>query len=883
MEFRYVKRPDSCATHELFLLLIMKKILILLFLLTFIAGPLMATHQRAGEITFRYISGTTYEVTIVTYSYAPSEADRYELQINWGDKTKTVLARNNGPVNQQGHTGEIVGKDIKKNLYTGIHTFPAPGTYKISLEDPNRNYGILNIPNSVDVPLYIETELIINPFIGRNSSPLLLLPPIDQGCVNQPFIHNPGAYDPDGDSLSFRLVPCRGAGGVNIPGFIYPGSNEGSLFTINPITGEIRWDKPLSQGEYNIAFLIEEWRNGMKIGYTTRDMQITIVTCNNNAPVLEPIPDTCVEAGTTLQFKVVATDVDQDMIKITAAGAPFEISNPAVFTANDSAAHNTGTFTWNTTCNQVRKNPYQLYFKAIDNASPVNLFDLKSMNIKVIGPAPRNLVATPFGNTIRLNWDKNRCSNVSGYGIYRRNGLGGYLPGYCETGVPPSTGYQLISRLTTPDTTFTDSELSRGIEYCYMVVALYPDGAESYASNEACAQLKKGVPVITNVSVQKTGITDGKIYLAWSKPSEIDPVQAPGPFKYLIYRSEDLAGSAFKLVDSLSSINDTIYFDNGINTAEHGVSYRVDLYNDTPGMRFLVGPSQKASSPFLTLVPGDRKMRININTMVPWTNEQYQIFRQNETTLQFESIGKSFTPTYTDSDIENGKSYCYQVKVVGTYGTSGITDPLINFSQEACATPVDNEKPCTPVLSVETQCSLSQNILTWKDPFNSCEQDVVKYVIFYRPPQNTNWIRLDSVAASPYTHTNSGSIAGCYSVMAADAAGNQSSASDTVCVETNVCGTYSIPNVFTPNNDEKNDILIPFPYSSVEKIDLQIFNRWGNLVFSTQDPNIRWDGKIQGTNQDASDGVYYYMCDVYELTLNGTNKRTIKGSITIIR
>ena len=57
----------------------MKKILILLFLLTFIAGPLMATHQRAGEITFRYISGTTYEVTIVTYSYAPSEADRPTL------------------------------------------------------------------------------------------------------------------------------------------------------------------------------------------------------------------------------------------------------------------------------------------------------------------------------------------------------------------------------------------------------------------------------------------------------------------------------------------------------------------------------------------------------------------------------------------------------------------------------------------------------------------------------------------------------------------------------------------------------------------------------------------------------------------------------------
>jgi len=861
----------------------MKKFFILLLLLTLVTGPLMATHQRAGEITFRYISGTTYEVTIVTYSYAPSQADRYELLINWGDSTTSILPRNNGPTNQQGHTGEIVGTDIKKNLYTGIHTFPGPNTYKISLEDPNRNYGILNIPNSVEVPLYIETELIINPFIGTNSSPLLLLPPIDQGCVNQPFIHNPGAYDPDGDSLSFRLVTCRGAGGVNIPGFTYPGANEGSSFTINPVTGEIRWDKPQNQGEYNIAFQIEEWRNGFLIGYITRDMQITIVTCNNNPPVIEPIADTCVEAGSTLQFKVVTTDVDGDVIKITAAGAPFQIAGPAVFSANDSASHNTGTFTWNTNCNHVRKNAYQIYFKAIDNAKPVNLFDLKSMNVRVVGPAPRNLTATPSGNIILLNWNKNSCSNVTGYSIYRRNGSAGYLPGHCETGVPPSTGYQLITSLATPDTTYTDSDLSRGIDYCYMVVALYRDGAESYASNEACAQLKKGVPVITNVSIQKTAATDGIVYLAWSKPSEIDPVQAPGPFKYLIYRSDDLNGSAFTLIDSLASINDTLYTDNQVNTAGHGVSYRVDLYNNTPGLRFLVGPSQKASSPFITLAPGDRKMRININTLVPWTNELFHIYRQNETTGVFEPIGKSFTPSYIDSEIENGKSYCYQVKTVGTYGTAGITDPLNNFSQEACAVPIDNEKPCTPVLAVETKCDLSQNILTWQDPASSCEKDVFKYVIFYRPPQGANFIRLDSVPASPYVHYNAATIAGCYSVVAVDAVGNQSSPGDTVCVESDVCGKYRIPNVFTPNYDERNDLLIPFPYSSVEKIDLQIFNRWGNLVFTTQDPGIRWDGKIKGTNEDAPDGVYYYSCDVYEITLNGTIKRNIKGSITIIR
>lgn len=848
----------------------------------------MATHQRAGEITFKYISGLTYEVTIVTYSYAPSPADRYELEIKWGDKTSSVLQRNNGALTNRGYFGEIVGPDIKRNLYTGIHTFPGAATYKISVEDPNRNYGIQNIPNSVEVPLYIETILIINPFIGHNSSPQLLLPPIDQGCVGQPFLHNPGAYDPDGDSLSFRLTTCRGAGGDVIPGFQLPNqvgaNNDGSTFAMNALTGDILWQKPKMQGEYNIAFLIEEWRNGLKIGSITRDMQITIVTCNNHPPVINPLNDTCVEAGSTLQFRVAATDADNNQIKLTAAGAPFEIANPAVFTAaTDSAGHNTGIFKWNTSCAHVRKNPYQVYFKATDNDLPVNLFDLKSITITVVGPAPENLTALALGNTIQLKWHKNRCSNVSGYKIYRRNGLYGYVAGYCETGVPAYTGYQLIASRNTTDTIFTDSDLSRGIDYCYMVVATYPDKAESYASNEACAQLKKDLPVITNVSILKTGTTDGTVYLAWSKPAELDTVLAPGPYKYLIYRSEDLNGSAFKLIDSLPSINDTIYTDHFINTNDHGLAYRIDFYNDAAGLRFLVGSSQKASSVFISFTPGDKKIRININIIVPWTNEQFVIYRKNKTTSVYDSVGTTKTPNFIDYGLVNGNTYCYEVKSIGTYGTAGITNPLINYSQEACAIPVDNERPCAPVLHVEADCNHYQNILTWENPNPDCEADVIKYLIYNQPAQSDTMVLLAETQASTYIHTDLTFIAGCYTIIAVDSVGNQSILNDTVCVDSDACDIYRLPNIFTPNGDERNDLFIPFPYTSVEKIDLQIFNRWGNLVFTTQDPAIRWDGKIKGTNQPVSDGVYYYICDVYELTLRGTVKRTLKGSITVIR
>ena len=879
----------------------MKRLLVILLVFAGLTVPAYATHQRAGEITYRYISGLTYEVTIITYSYAPSPADRNELEISWGDGTTSVLVRGNGPsgVNPAGiyceHLGEIVGPDIKRNLYVSPHTFPGPTTYKISLEDPNRNYGIQNIPNSVDIPLYVETLLTINPFVGPDNSPQLLLPPIDRGCINHPFIHNPGAYDPDGDSLSYKLTVCRGAGGEPIPGYIYPNQvdpNGSSTFEINPVTGDITWDSPTLQGEYNIAFIIEEWRNGMRIGYVTRDMQITIVTCQNQAPVITPVPDTCVQAGDTVNFRVHATDPNFDRMILTATGAPFLADeSPASFAiSHDSLGSITGKFTWNTKCSHIKRNPYQVFFKVVDQSAEVNLFDIKSMYIRIVGPKTKNLLATPMGNTIRLTWSPNACTNATSYRIYRRNGFYGFTPAHCETGVPSYTGYKLISEIPVSDTLFLDGNqspgLANGVDYCYMIVAVYPDGAESYASDEVCVRLKKDRPVITNVSIQKTAASGGKVLLAWSKPTEIDTIQAPGPYKYLVYRSSDYTGGNLVLIDSLSSLNDTVFYDLAVNTKDQALSYRVDVYNNTPGLRFLIGSSQIASSVFITFEPGDKKLKIDFNYAVPWTNTSFVVYKLNELTLVYDSIGVTFLNSYTDTRLINGNSYCYRVKSIGSYNTPGITDPLINFSQEACSVPLDNEPPCPPELTVTPDCNNSSNILSWTNPNQSCAKDVAKYYIYFRTPLVQNLVLLDSLngaASTTYTHHLSLSISGCYAVRAVDSVGNISMMSDTVCINSDTCGGYHLPNVFSPNHDGFNDLLIPYPYSSVEKIDLQIFNRWGRLVFRTSDPQVNWDGKVLGSNQDASEGVYYYACDVYELTLNGTRKRTIKGAITLIR
>jgi gliding motility-associated-like protein len=122
------------------------------------------------------------------------------------------------------------------------------------------------------------------------------------------------------------------------------------------------------------------------------------------------------------------------------------------------------------------------------------------------------------------------------------------------------------------------------------------------------------------------------------------------------------------------------------------------------------------------------------------------------------------------------------------------------------------------------------------------------------------------------------SMAGCYAVAAVDSVGNKSPRSAYYCVDN--CGLYDLPNVFTPNGDNINDLYVSTNVNNlVKKVDMKIFNRYGQLVKETSDPDINWDGKYRNTDSKVSSGVYYYICDVYEPRISGTEIRTLVGFI----
>ncbi len=839
-----------------------------------------ATHNRAGEITYVHVSGLTYEFTVVTYTKESAVADRPLLEVQWGDGTIDSIPR----------TQMVsLGNDIQKNVYVYQHTYPGADVYTVMVDDPNRNADVVNIPSSVNIPFHIETTLTISPFLGTNSSPQILNPPIDNACVGVPFIHNPGAYDPDGDSLVYSIAESKSIGGSPIPGYSYPQASN--YISVNAVTGDLIWDSPVQIGEYNVAILIEEFRNGVKIGEVLRDMQITVAACSHTPPVITRINDTCVVAGTTLSLTITAQDNDpttpSQVVDLTATGGPLQLANsPATFTAPLPQNTVTGLFYWETVCGHVQKNPYQVFFKATDNGSP-NLVDFFTLGITVIAPKPQNLTATPQGNSIILNWDPEVCSNAVCYKIYRHDGPSGWNPSYCETGVPAYTGFYLIGQVNgVTNTTFTDnnngSGLITGNSYCYRVVVCFPDGAESIASDEVCATLKKDVAILTKVSVNTTDVANGSMYIAWSKPTEHDTVAFPAPYHYLIYRGTSV--NNLTLIDSTLSINDTTYVDTFLNTTTQQYYYRIDFYSLGNGYN-LVGKSPVASSIYLTTVPNDNQLELYWNEQVPWTNTQYVIYRQNKNTLQFDSIGISTAAYYLDDSLANDTTYCYRVKSIGSYTMPGIISPLINYSQIKCDKPQDKTPPCAPSMTIQPDCEQFLNTISWSNPNNSCADDVVGYKLYKKDSLTGDYYLLSSFSSANDTFFIDNelfeSIAGCYYVAAVDSFNNESAMVDSVCADN--CPVYELPNVFTPGGDGMNDVFRPFPYRFVKKIELHIYNRWGQEVFATENPEVLWNGENNQTGKMCNDGTYFYTCKVYEIYYDGIHIREITNTLQLIR
>ncbi|MGE5108428.1 MAG: gliding motility-associated C-terminal domain-containing protein [Sphingobacteriales bacterium] len=102
---------------------------------------------------------------------------------------------------------------------------------------------------------------------------------------------------------------------------------------------------------------------------------------------------------------------------------------------------------------------------------------------------------------------------------------------------------------------------------------------------------------------------------------------------------------------------------------------------------------------------------------------------------------------------------------------------------------------------------------------------------------------------------------------------------DTIIVKVKPCpDDIYFPNIFTPNNDKRNDTFKPFTQARFTDYELVIYNRWGQKIFVINEPSNGWDGTLKGNTQPG--GVYTWRC-IYRI--KNKKRQELKGTVVLLK
>ncbi|MCB9256855.1 MAG: hypothetical protein H6579_06985 [Chitinophagales bacterium] len=379
-----------------------------------------ATHALGGDIMYEVIGPNQYEVTLRVYRDCNGINLGNSATITWtgscgsGNATATRISNlditpicPSLPTACAGGSGTL---GIEEHTYVATITLPAGCTdIRFAYSLCCRNNSITTVTNPGGENIYIfadhETGSVVNhsPVFNNVPSPIV--------CVNQPVLYNHGVFDPDGDSLVFIQSNCYEANN-NVIEYAAGFNGTNPLITANPIvvnpqTGAISFT-PTSVQVGVMCIVVQEYRNGVFIGETIRDIQFTVVACSNTPPVSSGINNTPgndslnfvmnVCENNQVCFDISFSDVNMNNMTIS-WNQEIPSANFQVF--NNSSQTPTAQFCWSPTPADIGLNFFSV--NVIDDACPVVGNSTYTYTIQV----------QPNPNSINLTYDNTICSNES--------------------------------------------------------------------------------------------------------------------------------------------------------------------------------------------------------------------------------------------------------------------------------------------------------------------------------------------------------------------------------------------------------------------------------------------------------------------------------------
>ena len=273
----------------------MKRILPTTVLLLAFACNTNATHISGGEIYWDCIGPDQFEITLVIYrdcfgvqlnnnfdvTFA-SPCDTFTTQVNTPNGVELSQLCDLDLPNSTCSGGTLPG--IEQYSYTTIVTLPPCNAWTISWSLANRNAAIANLQNPSNEEMYVQAVLD-NTVDACNDSPQFTGIASPYVCLNYPVTYSLGAYDPEGDSLSYTMIQAMGAGAALIP-YVAPYTPAQPIpgLTLDPQTGLLSFTPTLA-GNWVVVIEVNSYDSlGNWLGSVMRDMQFIAYPCSNVPP-----------------------------------------------------------------------------------------------------------------------------------------------------------------------------------------------------------------------------------------------------------------------------------------------------------------------------------------------------------------------------------------------------------------------------------------------------------------------------------------------------------------------------------------------------------------------------------------------------------------------
>jgi hypothetical protein len=286
------------------------------------------------------------KVTITIYIKTSSiQADRPTLDsVYFGDGSPAIQFVRDSKID--------LPFNISKNIYINTHTYTGPGTYAIHFTQYDLS-GCINIP-TLNIPLYLETTIVINPFFCGFNSQFVLTEPIFRTPIGKDFHLSRSCYEPRWDSLSYELLTS-----ISLGYWIPPG------VSLDSTTGELFFPRNsmIVPGDYAFLIRSSKWNHGAFTGSMLEHIQITLDSISDtlysfDKTMLPVNLTTHLQPGDLFNQNIVYSDSNSfttlDVITDIPQPSPIVINNGHLTACN---------FSWQTTAQDIRTSPFIIVFR----------------------------------------------------------------------------------------------------------------------------------------------------------------------------------------------------------------------------------------------------------------------------------------------------------------------------------------------------------------------------------------------------------------------------------------------------------------------------------------------------------------------------------------